>query len=623
MPPSLLLRAAALATVLAAPAAIAADGPKAAKAETASAAPVQTEASFVKLGDGVQISLAAFGPTQADFDSLRAGLPSHPTVAPWLAGTRWRIIAIGATSPDGIAAGRVLPATHYAVTFYDYTNQRALVAEGTFGDRAAVTVTERKGWQPNPSPEEFEEAVAALLSDATVGQYLASGDVTPYEPMPPVLEWEPGTGGKTPAKRRVVNVGLMPRAGFDTVTNQVIGVDLATQAALHYPGKAPEAMASPNASPNCGVAASSQSATGQGSVGQYTMTVQDTSGATLWTMVVTRPSASSGLRASAIEVSNVQYKGRSVMKRGHVPILNVLYLNNACGPYRDWQYAEGYFATDGTGATSTSNAANENIPATGGGYIPGFRACGAPATTALENGTDTGNFRGVAIYRQGTETVMVTELNAGWYRYINEWRFDDNGTIRPRFGFGATTNTCTCKEHYHHVYFRLDMDVDGPINRIFELPADTRLPPEQLGRQQPMATEKKMLRNPNNALSYRVRGPAGSSRSYRIFPGPNDGYTTAATDYARGDMWFLQYKSGAEIDDGVNSTGGSTEARLDNFVNGESLVDQDIVVWYHATVTHSPTANSFMCVPSGYGIPGRNILTGDKVVGPDLVPENF
>jgi hypothetical protein len=61
----------------------------------------------------------------------------------------------------------------------------------------------------------------------------------------------------------------------------------------------------------------------------------------------------------------------------------------------------------------------------------------------LETGTDVGNFRGVALYRQGTEVVLVTEMEAGWYRYVHEWGFDAGGTIHPRFGFGATANSCT------------------------------------------------------------------------------------------------------------------------------------------------------------------------------------
>lgn len=41
--------------------------------------------------------------------------------------------------------------------------------------------------------------------------------------------------------------------------------------------------------------------------------------------------------------------------------------------------------------------------------------------------------------------------------------------IRPRFGFAATANTCTCLGHHHHVYWRFDLDIDGVSpNRVEE-----------------------------------------------------------------------------------------------------------------------------------------------------------
>jgi Cu2+-containing amine oxidase len=164
------------------------------------------------------------------------------------------------------------------------------------------------------------------------------------------------------------------------------------------------------------------------------------------------------------------------------------------------------------------------------------------------------------------------------------------------------------------------MDVDGPTNQVYEFPVgapDISDHPNFL-----VGAEKKIARSGSTNYFYRFRG---GKRSYLLVPGANDGI---ADTYARGDMWLLKYKTGAtnllaEIDDGHNGTTGNTEADLDQFVNGESIDGQDVVVWYHATVTHSPAINSFMCTPTGLGIAGRNILTGDKVVGPDLLPEDF
>ena len=61
---------------------------------------------------------------------------------------------------------------------------------------------------------------------------------------------------------------------------------------------------------------------------------------------------------------------------------------------------------------------------------------------------------------------MVSEMEAGWYRYISEWRLHTDGTIRPRFGFGAVTSLCVCTRHHHHAYWRLDFDIRTAGNNI-------------------------------------------------------------------------------------------------------------------------------------------------------------
>src|SRR5664280_49369 len=64
-------------------------------------------------------------------------------------------------------------------------------------------------------------------------------------------------------------------------------------------------------------------------------------------------------------------------------------------------------------------------------------------------------------YRRG-------ELPAGWYRYVSDWRLRDDGTIGPRFGFAGTRNPRTCMRHQHHVYWRLDFDIDGAGRDVIE-----------------------------------------------------------------------------------------------------------------------------------------------------------
>ena len=112
-----------------------------------------------------------------------------------------------------------------------------------------------------------------------------------------------------------------------------------------------------------------------------------------------------------------------------------------------------------------------------------------------------------------------------------------------------------------------------------------------------------------------------------MYSGPKDG---AADTYGRGDTWFLRYHTGTtnltnEFDDDHNSTNTNTEADLDQFVNSETLTAQDNVIWYHATVRHSPTGikTSMMCMPEGAHDRTTSPLAADNLIGPTLIPTGF
>jgi hypothetical protein len=298
----------------------------------------------------------------------------------------------------------------------------------------------------------------------------------------------------------------------------------------------------------------------------------------LWEFVAIRPAASSGFWGSGVELRNVAYRGRSVLAQAHVPILNVQYKRDACGPFRDWQWQEGM------------------IQAAGQTVAPGFRLCTGKAKTIMQTGSDTGNFLGVGIYLDGEEVVLVSELEAGWYRYISEWRLHANGSIRPRFGFAATRDSCVCNVHFHHIYWRLDFDVSDTINVVREF---NDPPPPGATKWTTMKFETKRMRNAARKRRWRVSDRTG--RGYGIVPGPNDG-TAVGDPYAKGDFWVLRHRPG-ELDDHPIS---DTEIEIDRFVTRQPLVNQDVVVWYGAHFTHD--------------VHQHGAAEPDHVVGPTLVP---
>src|SRR5687768_4639221 len=60
----------------------------------------------------------------------------------------------------------------------------------------------------------------------------------------------------------------------------------------------------------------------------------------IWEMCWTSPVDSSGIDGSGLEITEVAYKGKLVLGRGHIPVVNVKYDPGGCGgpdlSYRDW-----------------------------------------------------------------------------------------------------------------------------------------------------------------------------------------------------------------------------------------------------------------------------------------------
>ena len=560
-----------------------------------------------RLQKRVEIKVTAWGRSQAEVDAAAARIERSAEVQKELAGTRYRRLESNYIETEVKGQSSPIP-NRLRVVFYDYTNDRTIVAEGGF-DASSPTSAKQEFYQPNPNNEEFAEAIRILQSDARFSNLMRSDRLRTFRPMPPVSV----ISGTT---ERLVNIGIEGMG--DETANEVVSVSVKRGEVLRYESRAPESSAAaPDA---CGIPNASQSTVGRGTAGQYQLTVsQSGTRDPLWEMLVIRPAASSGTMASGIEIRDVKYKGKSVLKRGHAPVLNVQYIprsgEGTCGPYRDWQYEEGAFSAPATGATYP-NGASGGIAVLADGQI---------ATTSLETGTDVGNFRGVAIYRQGDEVVMVSEMEAGWYRYIMEWRFANDGTIRPRYGFGATNNSCVCYRHNHHVYWRFDFDVVNPNNKVFQM---------EKGRKflQPLTTETMRLKNTATNRSLLIQNATGDE-AYMLVPNITDGDATfkyengTTTDFGRGDMWVMKYKNVAggsnlqnEIDDGWNSIGGTCTTtggaciNINKFINNESIVNEDVVVWYGAHFVHADGSNLMN--------PDRNpsVLSGLHVVGPDLRP---
>jgi hypothetical protein len=524
----------------------------------------------------VEIKVVPVGLTQADVDRIKTQVEQAATVKKELVNSNYRLISFEQIAKNAAIA----EPKHFRIVFYDYTNDRTIVAEGAIAAPETIRITEDTG-KPNPSREELDAVDKIIGESGEFGAAFKAKKMRTFLAMPPVTVTESG--------ERLINVGI--ESLDNSVKNEVVSVSFKRKQIVRYNDFAPpESSAGPTA---CGIPNSGQGSSGQGLAGQYQISVVQ-NGVALWEMLVTRPSASSGSDGSGIELRNVKYLGKSVFKQAHVPVLNVKYATDACGPFLDWQYDEDSFQAPETGAQNPA---------------PGIRilASGQVAATSLESGTDTGNFRGVAIYTQNVgavqETVLVTEMQAGWYRYIMEWRFANDGTIRPRFGFGATRNSCVCFVHYHHVYWRFDFDVVNPNNKLYQIERGRKF-------QRPVINERADFRNYQTNKSFLIQNGSGNE-AYLLVPNPTDGrWNQDNLTYGAGDFWFLKNPAtGSELGTTLN-----TEINISPYLNNESIDNQDLVVWYGAHFTHSDGENLSEADSSNL------VLSGSHVVGPDIRP---
>lgn len=278
----------------------------------------------------------------------------------------------------------------------------------------------------------------------------------------------------------------------------------------------------------------------------------------LWSLCWTPPNNSSGIDGSGLELRDVFYKGKRVFSQANMPVLNVTYEPGGCGggpdrSYRDWQYELAPFEANNV---VQSGYAEPTVP---------------PRTVCNNPGTDIGTFTGVAVERRTDRLILTTQMPAGWYRYTMKWEFRRDGTIQPYFGFSAVTHPCTSLPHTHHAYWRFDFDVEGSGNDGID--------EYNNGTWSPISTEAN--RRKATGRKWRVLDRS-TRRGYEIIPGSGDG--PPADTFAVADVWALQSR-GNEGDDG-GATFGSDRIQINNYINGQSTNNQDVVFWYHASYRH-------------------------------------
>lgn len=454
----------------------------------------------------------------------------------------------------------------FTATVYDPDTNRSVELSGRLDSFQTLRVRPSNR-RPTPCGDELAQAAQVLRADERFPQ---RDDVIVYQPMPPTADLELPDG--TTVRRPTLGI-YDPEGG---PRHRIVAVDVRAGTVDWHP----HGVADPT-DQDCEhhLPAPVGPLANQGGPNQVRVRVMD--GATeLWNLIVVRPRNSQPAGdASGVELLNVRYRGRLVLRQAHMPVLNVLYAHG--DTFRDWMWEETRFSAQGSDPVGR-----------------GWRLCDKDPLTILERtDNDAGNFQGVAFHHDGGELRIVSEIQAAWYRYVSEWRLVDDGTIKPRMGFAGTKDPMTCMRHNHHAYWRFDFDIEGSANDVVEQVNDSGgIIPDSV----PITRETSRRRR-HPARAWDVLDKA-SRRGYRIVPGPHDG---TADSYGVSDLWFLRHRAGELHEGGTMGGKRDTMAHLNRFLNEENIDGTNLVVWYAGHFMHDELAPE----------PHQG-----HMVGPDLVP---
>jgi primary-amine oxidase len=184
----------------------------------------------------------------------------------------------------------------------------------------------------------------------------------------------------------------------------------------------------------------------------------------------------------------------------------------------------------------------------------------------------------------GQSLVLWASSQMGAYNYLTRWEFHDDGTIEPRMGlagvlqFGKTA-------HVHNPYWRMDIDIDDPagdsVEEFFRVVPAGNDGSRGVYGWNPLLAE---TFRPNELYTFRKwrvvdnnkRNANGLPWSYELVPAPGSGNfrTTPDEGYTRGELFATVSRPEERF------VATDTADYLSTYLNGESIQNQDVVLWY-------------------------------------------
>jgi hypothetical protein len=234
--------------------------------------------------------------------------------------------------------------------------------------------------------------------------------------------------------------------------------------------------------------------------------------------------------------------------------------------------------------------------------------CGGASFVPLKHGAPNSNMAGTAAHVATVDTDVVVvhthpatdfgpahlEISAkfqcDWYQYVHSWVFDGDGAIHPRVAMGGQLNPhAPEKAHAHHMYFRIDLDIDGYPSDVFEVFDHHHFNDPGGDEWKPVTNQTKLIADPRTARKWQVRdtlskNEMGQHRGFEIVVPQVAG----RDQYSTGDVWVTVYR-GDDVQQGEDVGTDCTDSVLENvYAVGplDTVNGNDIVLWIVVRAHH-------------------------------------
>jgi primary-amine oxidase len=243
--------------------------------------------------------------------------------------------------------------------------------------------------------------------------------------------------------------------------------------------------------------------------------------------------------------------------------------------------------------------------------------------------------------RHGRELVLRTIANLGNYDYVFDWVFQQDGSLRVVVGstgvvavkavasrtpaddaagdgaYGRFVAPHTVAVNHDHFFsFRLDLDVDGPLNSFVVDRLVSRRPSQGPRKSvwvvepEAVTSEKGARRERHEAGLWRfvnpaTRGPMGYPASYQIRPGhgadallSDDDFPQRRAGFTRHALWVTPYRADERYAAGDYPSQSRGGDGLPAWTAADRPIENaDIVAWYTVGMHHVVRAEDWPVMP--------------------------